>query len=96
MYSYAEMAFEDCNMIDINPESSISTSHSNSVLSKSSNTDENPIDSSEGRAGGDLDGSGSGNICGGCTKRSICSTRHDSDEPGISVDIGLLIYKRFF
>lgn len=37
------MTYEDCNMIDINPESSISTSHSNSMLSKSSNTDENPM-----------------------------------------------------
>lgn len=85
------MAFEDCNMIDINPESSISTSHSNSVLSKSSNTDDHPIDSSEGRAGGDLDGSGSGMVGGGgYTKRSTCSTRHDSDEHGISGDIGVL------
>lgn len=59
-------------MIDINPESSISTSHSNSILSKSSNTDDRAVDTSHSGA-----------------KRSVTSTRHDSDEAAISADIGL-------
>lgn len=35
LYHFAALAYEDCNMIDINPESSISVSNSNSMLSKS-------------------------------------------------------------
>lgn len=31
----AALAFEDCNMIDVNPESSLSVSNSNSMISKS-------------------------------------------------------------
>lgn len=35
MFLLKALAYEDCNMIDINPESSISASESNSMLSKS-------------------------------------------------------------
>lgn len=61
-------------MIDINPESSISTSRSNSVASKSSNTDDNTADATHSVA-----------------RRSVASTRHDSEEAAISGDIGSVL-----